>query len=311
MGLSPWRMCVVEHPATDTPSLLVRTDFTSTTYQVLITDLTHMWKESLGRREIIRRALEDDTSIDPSEDAAQMSILLGKIQAGLQGHHQTTLRVDRSLSTDLRLTVTSALPAPLPPLRWHMLLHRQPQTFLTAELTLPLLASHAKQQDQIRSLIVHLKDKDHVIGKLVDKLEASGMEIGAVFPMAVGARPTKKSSSRNVASKFVKGLSIFDQDDWRSQTKASNAPTQHLGDILRSFTHDAEALPSTSPTMLKVAKDEWWKSSEPQNTGTFGHLEPTHSSEDDDVRNAKPSRWPSVDEDDTSQVRVFRAWNPD
>src|SRR5271170_6741556 len=72
------------------PPLLVWEDFKPVSYTVHLTDLTHVWNESLDHHTILRRSRELSTSIDPS-DGDQLQIFLDKIKLGLAGAKGTTL----------------------------------------------------------------------------------------------------------------------------------------------------------------------------------------------------------------------------
>ncbi|KAI9812971.1 MAG: hypothetical protein M1832_006450 [Thelocarpon impressellum] len=140
---SDWRALPLPQNGDARPSLIVKCRFTKSSYVVHLTDLTRIWSESLDRREIIRRALNEDTSIDPSEDSEQLRILLQKIQGAINGDEGTTLHLDERGPGEVRLNVQSPLPEPLKPLRWPIHLSTCSPEVLTNELLLPVLAEHA------------------------------------------------------------------------------------------------------------------------------------------------------------------------
>jgi XLF-Cernunnos, XRcc4-like factor, NHEJ component len=205
------------------PPLLISTTFTSNSYKVDVTDLTHIWSESLDRRSIIRRSLDEDTSIDPSEDAEQLRVFLDKIQSALSGGENTTLSLQAKPSLkskdapSLDLYITAQLPKGLQPLQWPFHLTLSPQSELSAQLTIPILRAQSARMKELERLVEMLRDKDHVIQKLVDKLETTGAELGHVFPGAAGKGGRK--IPRKLAEERVKGLGLFEVEEWKKEMR--------------------------------------------------------------------------------------------
>lgn len=208
------------------PPLLISTAFTAGSYKIYLTDLTNLWCEDLDRRSILRRSLVEDTSIDPSQDSGQFKLFLEKIRLGLDGGKDVDLWL--SLGTraskagpahvkSLDINLSIALPGPLQPLKWTIELAPCPQSDFAAYFTLPLLQAQNARLRELESLVGILRDKDNVIQKLVDKLEATGAELGHVFPGAAGKGGRK--IPRKVAEERVKGLGGFEQESWRDDMK--------------------------------------------------------------------------------------------
>lgn len=205
------------------PPLLISKTFTSNSYTVNVTDLTYIWSESLDRRSIIKRSLDEDTSIDPSEDAEQLRVFLDKIQSALSGGENTSLSLQAKLSpksnspASLDLFVTAKLPKGLQPLQWPIHLTPLPQSELSSQLTIPILRAQNARMRELERLAEMLKEKDHVIQKLVDKLETTGAELGHVFPGAAGKGGRK--IPRKLAEERVKGLGLFEAEDWKKEMR--------------------------------------------------------------------------------------------
>ncbi|KAI9737660.1 MAG: hypothetical protein M1818_005664 [Claussenomyces sp. TS43310] len=222
--VTQWRPLPIAMPVlgadTQLPPLLVCAHFAATAYTIHLTDLTHLWRESLDRRAIIKRSLDADTSIDPSEDAEQFRQLLDRIQLTLAGGPDTTLTISAagavtsSATPSLTLHVTAQLPGGLRPLEWSVYLAAAPPSALTMQLVLPLVRAQNARLRELESLVNTLRDKDHVIQKLVDKLEATGAELSHVFPGAAGKG--RRPLARKLAEGRVKGLAPFDAETWRS-----------------------------------------------------------------------------------------------
>jgi len=242
------------------PPLLVSTSFTPSSYTIHLTDLTHIWSESLDYITIIRRSRGENTSIDPS-DGDQLQIFLEKIKLGLAGSKDTTLALTIKADADrpsLVLNISVKLPGGLAPLEWPVQLAAAPQSLMTSQLTVPLLrAQHARMQE-MASLAEVLRDKDHVIQKLVDKLEGQGTELGQIFPQAAGKIGRKLDRKR--AEERVKGLGQFDLEAWKKSQghETSRDTAQLIGDVFAG--DDSKAVGIDGGTPASEEGDSWWES---------------------------------------------------
>ncbi|KAK2757041.1 hypothetical protein FQN54_005010 [Arachnomyces sp. PD_36] len=234
------------------PPILIKVSTNSAGYEVYLTDLGHVWTEKLNRREIIKRALTDDASIDPSEDAEQFQVLLQKIKDALHGSKGSKVTVNKaSRGHDLELVTTTKLPAPLQPLEWRFQLSQCPQNALTRHIVLPLLREERARETQLQSLMNHLKEKDWVLGKLFDKIESAGLDLGTVFPNAGGIRSAHKGMTYAQAAKAIKGVAAFDENAWRAE----------LGVRDQDGSSDKLSFPATDLDIdnLEAAPDNWWE----------------------------------------------------
>ncbi|MCJ1425128.1 hypothetical protein MMC29_003016 [Sticta canariensis] len=215
------------------PSLLVKYDFEQSKYKVFLTDLTYIWTETLERKQIVKRALDVDTSIDPSESTDQFHLLLRNIQKSLDGEEGTKLSLSSvEKSKQLNLHVVTQLPTPLNPLHWPILLTVASAEVLTAELTLQCLSQQFVAKAQIDSLLQQLKDKDHVISKLADRMHSDGTDFSKVFPGAIRSKVGANIGVRESAGKLVKGLSHFDEEHWRKTLSSLLGLSARLSDII-------------------------------------------------------------------------------
>ncbi|PYI18261.1 XLF-domain-containing protein [Aspergillus violaceofuscus CBS 115571] len=242
------------------PTLLYQLAFTEDGYELYITDLTYIWSEHLDRVSILRRADEDDTTIDPSEDDDQFTVLLQKIEEALHhdssGHSAALSR--GSEGANLHLLTTTKLPAPLQPLLWRFYLSQDPHSAATDQLLLPLVKAEAVWQSREQVLIDQLMKKDWVLGKLFDKLEALGIDIGTIFPGVSGHRPGQKDTMLSHTAKYIQGVEPFDKDSWIRETNvsfpelssAANLATEATG----SGVSDADRFQN-----LTAPPDGWWK----------------------------------------------------
>ena len=226
---SCWQKLRLSQPISwDERPYLVKYHFTSSAYSVSVTNLIDVWSESLQRRDIVRRALVDDASIDPSEDLDQLPILLDHIKKGICGTVGTSQILSKS-DDHIHLKIVAQLPAPLEPLRWTLDLSKAPQKAVEQEIVLPLLSDHIEQIRKSDILLREIRDKDHVLGKLLDKLCSSGTEIGSVFPVAAGLKVNQQGSSRGKLGGLVKGLGPFDVEGWSSINRRPEVDPNPVG----------------------------------------------------------------------------------
>ncbi|KAJ5722383.1 DNA double-strand break repair and VJ recombination XRCC4 N-terminal [Penicillium malachiteum] len=250
---SSWQKLTLQQP--NTPPLLYRFTWTREGYTLYVTDLTFVWSEELSHQEILKRAEEKATTIDPSEDHDQFNVLLEKIGETLRGEEGTTIINSGTEGDSLHLTTKSKLPAPLRPLVWEIRLSKQASTSLTNHLLLPLLRDEAGWESRQRFLLDQIKQKDWILGRIFDKIDAMGVDLGTVFPGAAGLRKTKKGSTRSEAARFIKGLAPFDESKWLLESddssESSGLAKKVLGGLLGSE-KDRDL------GKLQATQEHWW-----------------------------------------------------
>ncbi|ODM18916.1 hypothetical protein SI65_05533 [Aspergillus cristatus] len=283
------------------PPLLYKYSGTSTGYEIYITDLTLLWSEQLSNRQIRKRADEDDTTIDPSEDSEQFKVLLQKIEEALRSSPGSSMALTSGAKTDsLELHLTTKLPAPLRPLKWNIYLSKEPLTAATNHLLLPLLREEKDRELRQRTLLDQLKQKDWALGKLFDKIEAMGIELSTIFPGTSGLRGARKETSLAQAAKYIRGVAPFDEQAWLDETNKSSPESRLTSSILKevSGSDSASDLEKVHPP-----PDGWWESldihstaaaspepeerkqtsePEPKATKDAGQMDVDTASEDDD-----------------------------
>lgn len=240
------------------PPLLYNYSGTSKGYEIYITDLTLLWSEKLSNRQIRKRADEDDTTIDPSEDSEQFRVLLQKIEEALRSNPGSSMALTSGANTDsLELHLTTKLPAPLRPLKWNIYLSKEPLTAATNHLLLPLLREEKDRELRQRTLLDQLKQKDWVLGKLFDKIEAMGIELSTIFPGISGLRGARKQTSLAQAAKYIRGVAPFDEQAWLDETNKSSPESRLTSAILREVSG-----PDSASDQEKVhpPPDGWWES---------------------------------------------------
>jgi hypothetical protein len=221
-----------------------------------VTDLTSIWSEPLSRKEILKRADESATTIDPSEDLDQLDLLLTKIGDALRGDGGTTIKLNSGASADsLEVNTSTKLPAPLRPLKWTLQLSREPASSTTSHLVLPLLRGEASWESRQRSLLDQLKQKDWVLGKLLDRFESLGADLGSVFPGAAGLRTARKGSSRAEAARVIKGIAPFDEGSWLAESEVSSPSSKIVSNLIHELVGSRGSL---GLERLRPSQDKWW-----------------------------------------------------
>ncbi|CAI4218471.1 unnamed protein product [Parascedosporium putredinis] len=259
------------------PALLASARFSTASYALHITDLAHIWSESLDRRAIILRALKEDASIDPSDGEDNMTSFLKCLRAAFDPddpmHSRTRLAVEAgggsgatgAAADDLLVTATCELPRELSekPLVWRMYLKMQPASTTTAEL-------------------------DSVINKVLDKLEATGTSLEHVFTVL----SSKRRVTREQAEARIKGLATFDWDAWNANVAEDSrqSPDGEVPELLRRV-FDRGGLEYTQRNDSKTYAEglgDWWH----RMTGTAGILLPGDDGGDDDDIGAQDASEP-------------------
>lgn len=248
-----------------------------------ITDLTQLWSEQLSYRQVLKRAEEDDTTIDPSEDAEQYNVLLQKVYEALHGSPESRMALTGGSKADsLELSLSTNLPAPLEPLKWRLYLSKEPHTASTDHLLLPLLRAETGRESSQQTLLEQLKQKDWVLAKLFDKIEAMGIDLSTVFPGTSGLRGARKETSLAQAAKYIKGVAPFDEKAWLNELHKSS-PELDLASNLITETWGADA--SQDPGALNPPPDKWWESLDARGTAAV--------TPEPEKRKAKPASAPA------------------
>ncbi|KAI7340741.1 hypothetical protein KC315_g538 [Hortaea werneckii] len=242
------------------PPLLIKAHLHSEGYTIHLTDLSRIWSESLTKREINKRALNNHCSIDPTDGPEQYTILLEKINGTLKQEDETSLHF-RPGDTEQRLTLElhAPLPHPLSPLKWTVDFSLQGSDQLNDQLITPLFHQCHEFQAQTRLLMHALHEKDRVISKLCDRLEASGNDLSIPFPQTNGKLNRKsKRSHREQLAPFVRGLGDFDENDWRKQWEQVDRGEERLEDgVLEEVTKGLKV--AASDEKVPSIRAEWWR----------------------------------------------------
>ncbi|KAK0631403.1 XRCC4-like factor-domain-containing protein [Immersiella caudata] len=287
------------------PTLLVSASFTAESYKVQVTDLANVWAESLDRKHIIKRGLVEDTSIDPTDGPDQLRRMTELIRAAFDvedaDNPNTSLSIGHDKDDVLLINVTCVLPRPLKPFRWPMHLSKCPHASIATELVLPLVVSFETRARQIDQLVAALREKDGVITRLVDKLEATGIGLENVFSGLSG----KRRMDRAMAEKKVKGLAPFSEADSRREAGEPQVSTTTAGvsSILNevfggtglSYAPDAELEAASS-------LNDWWTAIGKGKAVALA--ERPRESKTETPTTTQTARGPSSDDDDEFQVQA-------
>lgn len=273
--------------------------------EIYVTDLAHVWSQSLSRKDILKNASKYNTSIDPGEDEEQYFVFLQKISDALRGSEGNSLLLTSDPGGEkLKLLTSTKLPTPLVPLEWTFTLSQQPPNALAKHILLPILKGEANHEARILSLIGHVKQKDWTLNKLFDKIESSGVDLSMVFHGMGGVRLSRKESVYSQASQLIKGVAPFDENLWNNEYQAKDAD-YNLG------VHIANELSFTSSFADRqiddFAPDNWWNK---LGTDSFGNARQTARKDKDQKKPVSEISPPPAEkgeashsDDDEFQVR--------
>lgn len=244
------------------PPLLVAFESKASEYSIQVTDMSNIWSESLERKAICIRAWSENTSIDPSDTPENMAQFLQVLRSSLDetiaGHDQTTVTLSQEAPEDpqtggLKLVASCNLPG-FQPLVWPFMLKRASSSAVAAEFSIPLVeALHAKSR-KVDMLVQALKQKDSVIAKLADKLEATGTGLEHVFTALSG----RKKVTREAADDKIRGLAPFDERKLETELQDDpNQPEDVAGLVQRVF-RSPKPLSSNSISVELKSLDDWW-----------------------------------------------------
>lgn len=210
------------------------------------------------------RALKEDTSIDPTDGPDQIRKLLELLRAAFDPsapeHGDTSLALTGGTDGEdgLEIHVSVVLPKPLRPLKWPMYLKKSSPPAIATELVLPLIHAHQNRAREVDELVATLNEKDGVIAKLVDKLEATGTGLEHVFNQLSGRRKV----TRAIAEERVKGLAPFREPEFRKRVDAANSEgsSDDVSTLLDSVFGGRLRLPSGTGLEIgeSPALNDWW-----------------------------------------------------
>ena len=179
-----------------------------------------------------------------------MKVFLDKLASAL--HNGTNkLAKDDNEDTALRslvLKTTFDLPKPLKPLEWSFTLWPQAASELAATILRPALHQLSMAQQKLESIFDVVKDKDHVIERLLDRVAEKGVDMSLIFPTLTG---TSKRGGSGVkveeARKLVPGMKGFDRHSWErcfredaTDSKAETGLSELVTGCERCFIHSEE-----------------------------------------------------------------------
>lgn len=187
---------------------------------VAVTDLCSIWDHSFDREAVVEIAREQNSSIDPAGSATQLRTLLNKLKQSLgegnndigYSEHSDQGGIPQHLCVRTRLK----LPAPLKLLQWTFNLPQQDKTALAESITFPLIFEATILKQQMETLYQIIKDKDHVLSKLLDKVDNSAIDLSLIFPGISGLKSRKQRMDVAEASKHVPGMATFDRNSWEA-----------------------------------------------------------------------------------------------
>lgn len=258
MANAEWRAIKVSN-ACNAPLLLSSFRFSNDGYSFYFSDLVTMWSESLTRKQIIRRSIDENTSIDPTESSQQYLKLLEMIDDGLSGQGNSNLRLYQSdsQSDDLTMIVSNELPLPLSALLWPLHLKALGYGFLKEKLFRPILDTAVIYSQQVKQLKQVLEDKDRIISRLLDRVLASGADLASIFPTISSLKVGKRADVRSQLAPYVKGLGNFASEDWSVRSKAVDWNHSDFSNELQQFLSAMPERQVDGESMKEISSINW------------------------------------------------------
>lgn len=201
------------------PKLFYQYSAKDQSFTLLLTDLISIWETSPDKYDILAAAARQHTSIDPSISSTQFDLLLSKIRKSLSGGRNSIARGNVKSTQSLSLRTTFDLPGGLRPLEWTFNLEPQATAELAERILRPSLHEVSVSENKITSLLKVIREKDHVITRLSDRLASSDTDLSLVFPGIAGFASRRGTRHVSVADakKHVPGMTVFDEKTWTTQ----------------------------------------------------------------------------------------------
>lgn len=188
-------------------------------YTTQFTDLIGFWSAVSPAVDIVDYAKITKASIDPSDSKSQLRVLLQKLSQSL-AEGENTLRQEDDETGAILLQTVLKLPRPLQPLKWEFYLEARGTEELAENVLRPCLLEASESKNKIDFLCDVIKSKDHIISKLLDKIEGTTIDLSTIFPGITGAKSRKGQTTIKAAQKQVPHLKLFSKDDWLQQAKS-------------------------------------------------------------------------------------------
>lgn len=189
--------------------IYIKTAFGSDCYSIWATDLSRLWHEELERDDILWQANKNRIQIDV-EDANNFGIFLKHLASSVQGD----VDIAERKSHRIELKAAIKLPEPLPEATWTFRLELQEDEDFRKHVTVPLLDQIRTQQHNEEDLIQRIKDKDHIVDKLMDALDKYKVDLAGIFPALSTQGPVRRTSTRAEAETRIPALRPFDAQTW-------------------------------------------------------------------------------------------------
>jgi XLF-Cernunnos, XRcc4-like factor, NHEJ component len=276
-------------------------DFSSSAAGLLlvVSDLCSIWEVSLTREEVVQEAHAQNCSIDPSECSTQLRTLLNKLKQSLLEGQNDLGRDPNAVKHSFSIHTKLKLPAPLNLLKWTFHLQQQDSARLAHAVTFPLLREATLMKQHIQTLYQVIKDKDHVLSKVLDKIDSSAIDLSHIFPGITGMKSRKQRIDVSEASKHIPGMATFDRSSWEAGiAKSSHGNSSNSTDF-------SELLTGINTSTSNGFSATNWTRSLPTLEKHTSTGDPQDSEADDDtldVRSSNPRRLAKAKAEDSGSA---------
>ena len=256
-----WHILRLSNEVPPTP-LFFLYDRSNKWVKLYVTDLIALWGTAFDQKCLVEESRFQKPSIDPQEQYDSFCVKLG--ESFTTGFNRIQKAIPDGSVDELKLSTKLQLPKPLKPLEWTFELRRDLTTFAD-QISISVLEALLQDEEHQRSLLKIIKEKDHVISKLLDKIEASGIDLGLIFPGISGSKSRKSQVSLKEASRHVPGIAAFDLTQWTKQNRKSAQESLKLTSLALTF---ADAYPDFDVNKAKLGITEALESAKSQKSTT-------------------------------------------
>ncbi|TWU76308.1 hypothetical protein ED733_005689 [Metarhizium rileyi] len=230
-----------------------------------------------------------------------LSCLRTALDPNQTGHPETSLTLapaDSSSASEDSLVLEIICPIPgLDALKWPIYLKKQSASTVATNLVLPLVQANLDRKNEVQTLIQKIADKDAVITKLLDKLEAMGTGLEHVFTTLSG----RKRFTRAAAEDRIKGLATFNERGWKRELESNGCGPSSVNELIQHVFGDTGLdFRSTLEVDKSPELDKWWHDFSPT-TQSPQRKEPKASAPKRQIVTPPPQ--PSDYDDDDFQVQ--------
>lgn len=231
-------------------NLHIKSTFSDDSYSIWATDLCQLNVEQLDSDDLRWRAHKDKIPIDLDE-SHNLSTLLKHLSEAVENGDVSLVG---SKTRHLELSTTVRLPKPLPEFQWVFKLELQSEEKFREDVSMPLMSRIQGLEKREKELRHTIHDKDHVISRLLDSLEKTGLDLAYVFPsLASQSSGRRTTTSRTDAESHIPDLRAFEKEP-QHESVLTSRPQRKEPDTIETLSVSHPPLPTDASSAPKGIK---------------------------------------------------------